>query len=131
MDLHPCPFCHLEKSRITLENECAVAFADAFPVAEGHTIVIPKRHVASLFGLPDDEQAAIWRLVAQVRGKLASELKPDGFNVGINDGPAAGQTVLHAHVHVIPRRSGDVNDPRGGVRWVVPARARYWVEEQP
>jgi len=67
--------------------------------------------------------------VALVRGRLMDELKPDGFNVGVNDGPAAGQTVLHAHVHVIPRRAGDVADPRGGVRWVVPAKAVYWVEE--
>ena len=78
----------------------------------------------------DDEQAAIWRLVAQVRGKLASERRPDGFNVGVNDAPAAGQTVPHAHVHVIPRRVGDVADPRGGVRWVLPGKARYWAEEQ-
>jgi diadenosine tetraphosphate (Ap4A) HIT family hydrolase len=125
-----CPFCHLEKFRITLENDCAVAIPDAFPVAEGHTLVIPKRHVASLFDLTDEEQAAIWRLVAQVRGQLASELQPDAFNVGVNDGPAAGQTVLHAHVHVIPRRAGDVADPRGGVRWVLPGKAKYWAEGQ-
>ena len=107
-----------------------MAFPDAFPVAAGHMLVVPKRHVASLFDLPDEDQAAIWRLVAQVRGKLASDLQPDGFNVGVNDGPAAGQTVLHAHVHVIPRRAGDVADPRGGVRWVIPAKAQYWIEEQ-
>jgi diadenosine tetraphosphate (Ap4A) HIT family hydrolase len=130
MDQHRCPFCHLEKSRIALENACAVAFPDAFPVAEGHMLVIAKRHVASLFDLSDEEQAALWRLVALVRGKLLSELQPDGFNVGVNDGPAAGQMVLHAHVHVIPRRAGDIVDPRGGVRWVVPAKAQYWVEEQ-
>jgi diadenosine tetraphosphate (Ap4A) HIT family hydrolase len=81
--------------------------------------------------LPEEERAAVWSLVARVRGKLVSELQPDGFNVGVNDGAAAGQTVPHAHVHVIPRRAGDVADPRGGVRWVVPAKARYWVEEQP
>jgi diadenosine tetraphosphate (Ap4A) HIT family hydrolase len=130
MDQHSCPFCHLEEFRIALENDCAVAFPDAFPVVEGHMLIAPKRHVASLFDLPDEEQAAIWRLVAQVRGKLASELRPDGFNVGVNDGLAAGQTVLHAHVHVIPRWAGDVADPRGGVRWVVPAKARYWAEEE-
>jgi diadenosine tetraphosphate (Ap4A) HIT family hydrolase len=130
MDQHHCPFCHLEPSRITLENDCAAAFPDAFPVAEGHTLVIPKRHVASLFDLPDAEQMAVWRLVAQVRSNLESALRPDGFNVGVNDGPAAGQTVLHAHVHVIPRRTGDVADPRGGVRWVLTAKARYWGEGQ-
>ena len=125
-----CPFCHLEKSRITLENDCAVAIPDAFPVAEGHMLVVPKRHVASLFNLPEEEQAALWRLVALVRGKLMDELRPDGFNVGVNDGPAAGQTVPHAHVHIIPRRAGDVPDPRGGVRWVVPGKAPYWAEER-
>lgn len=93
MDQSRCPFCHLEKSRITLENDCAAAFPDAFPVTEGHTLVVPKRHVTSLFDLPDDERATVWRLVALVRGKLASELQPDGFNVGVNDGSAAGQTV--------------------------------------
>jgi diadenosine tetraphosphate (Ap4A) HIT family hydrolase len=130
MDQQRCPFCHLEKSRITLESDCAVAFPDAYPVAEGHMLIVPKRHVVSLFDLSDEEQAALWRLVALVRGKLVVELQPDGFNVGVNDGPAAGQTVLHAHVHVIPRRTGDVADPRGGVRWVMPAKAPYWAEEQ-
>ena len=107
-----------------------MAFLDGFPVTPGHMLVVPKRHVASIFDLPDEEQAALWRLVAQVRGKLMSELQADGFNVGVNDGPAAGQTVMHAHVHVIPRRTGDVADPKGGIRWVVPAKGQYGVEEQ-
>ena len=126
MDQRDCPFCCLEKSRIRLESEYAVAFLDGFPVTTGHTLVIPKRHVASLFDLSEEELAAVWRLVAQVRVTLLAELKPDGFNVGLNDGPAAGQTVLHAHVHVIPRRRGDVADPRGGFQWVLPAKAAYW-----
>jgi diadenosine tetraphosphate (Ap4A) HIT family hydrolase len=128
MDQQHCPFCHLEQSQLTLEKDPAVAFPDAFPVVEGHMLVVPRRHVASLFDLPDEELASIWRLVAEVRGKLAMELTPDGFTIGVNDGPAAGQTVLHAHVHVIPRRAGDVADPRGGVSWVVPAKAPYWGE---
>ena len=123
------PFCQLEKPRLIIENESTASFPDAYPVTEGHVLVVPKRHVASLFDLSDEELAALWRLVALVRGKLALELQPDGFNVGVNDGVAAGQTVPHAHVHVIPRRAGDVPDPRGGVRWVVPGKARYWVEE--
>lgn len=118
MNQNCCPFCQ-GKSRIQVENEFAVALLDAFPVTEGHTLVIPNRHVASLFDLPDEEQVAVWRLVAQVRANLMAELNPDGFNVGLNDGQAAGQTVMHAHVHVIPRRQGDVADPRGGVRWVL------------
>ena len=123
---HDCPFCHLEKNRIYLESEFAIAFFDAFPISEGHTLVVPKRHVTSLFDLTEEEQAAVWMLVAQVRAKLMAELKPDGFNVGLNDGTAAGQTVMHAHVHIIPRRHSDVADPRGGVRWVVPDKAAYW-----
>lgn len=130
MDQPDCPFCRLETNRILLESEFAVAFSDGFPVAKGHTLVIPKRHVASLFELSGDEQAAVWALVAQVRAVLLAELRPDGFNVGLNDGPAAGQTVMHAHVHVIPRRHGDVADPRGGVRWVVPGKAAYWAGGQ-
>jgi diadenosine tetraphosphate (Ap4A) HIT family hydrolase len=130
MDQSRCPFCQGEGPRVTLENEAALAFPDAFPVAEGHTLVVPRRHVAGLFDLPGEELAALWRLVALVRRRLVGELRPDGFNVGVNDGPAAGQTVPHAHVHVIPRRTGDVADPRGGVRWVVPAKARYWAEGQ-
>lgn len=126
MDPHDCPFCHLEKSRIRLESEFAAAFLDGFPVAQGHTLVIPKRHVASLFDLPDEEQAAVWRLVARMRASLVAELQPDGFNVGLNDGTAAGQTVMHAHVHVIPRRLGDVADPMDGVRWIIPDKAAYW-----
>jgi diadenosine tetraphosphate (Ap4A) HIT family hydrolase len=127
MNQHHCAFCHMEKSRITLQTDFAVALPDRFPVAEGHMLVVAKRHVSSLFDLSEEEQAAIWRLVAQVRHKLVSEMKPDGFNVGVNDGPAAGQTVLHAHVHVIPRRAGDVADPKGGVRWIIPGKAQYWL----
>ena len=92
-----------------------MAFLDGFPITPAHTLVIPKRHVVSLFELPDNEQAAVWTLVAQVRAMLLAELLPDGFTVGLNDGTAAGQTVMHAHVHVIPRRQGDVPDPRGAV----------------
>jgi diadenosine tetraphosphate (Ap4A) HIT family hydrolase len=125
MGEYDCPFCRLEKHRIRLESEFAVAFPDRFPVTQGHTLVIPKRHVASLFDLPDEEQAAVWKLVALVRALLLAEFKLEGFNVGLNDGTAAGQTVSHAHVHVIPRRHGDVADPRGGVRWIIPHKAAY------
>jgi diadenosine tetraphosphate (Ap4A) HIT family hydrolase len=111
-----------------LESACGLAFFDGFPVAEGHTLVIPTRHVASFFELSEEEQAGVWRLVATVRAKLAAEFRPDGFNIGLNDGISAGQTVMHAHIHVIPRRNGDVADPRGGVRWVMPDKARYWGE---
>ena len=130
MDQQDCPFCHLEKSRIRMESEFAVALLDGFPVTQGHTLIVPKRHVASLFELSEEEQAAIWNLVAQVHVSLVAELRPDGFNVGLNDGTAAGQTVMHAHIHIIPRRKGDTADPRGGVRWIMPDKARYWDEGQ-
>src|SRR6516225_4218239 len=125
MEQGSCPFCCLEKSRILLESEVAFAFLDAFPVSDGHTLVVPKRHVASLFDLPEEEQAAVWKLMALVRERMMTDRKPDGFNIGVNDGAAAGQTVMHAHVHIIPRRRGDVVDPRGGVRWIIPSRAAY------
>ena len=130
MDQHDCPFCRLEKNRIRLESEFAVAFFDGFPVTTGHTLVIPKRHVASLFELNEREQAEVWKLIAEVRAMLVTELHPDGFNIGLNDGTSAGQTVMHAHVHVIPRQHGDVADPRGGVRWIIPDKAAYWTGGQ-
>jgi diadenosine tetraphosphate (Ap4A) HIT family hydrolase len=121
-----CPFCHLPPGRLFHSSTHARAVADAYPVADGHTLVIPTRHVTSLFDLPADELADVWWLVGEVRAALAASHEVDGFTIGVNDGEAAGQTVGHAHVHVIPRRAGDVEDPRGGVRWVVPDRAAYW-----
>jgi diadenosine tetraphosphate (Ap4A) HIT family hydrolase len=128
MSIDGCPFCSLPKERIWLESDAGIAFRDGYPVAEGHSLIIPRRHVASVFDLDDKEYADLWRMVSQVRDELAKEFKPDGFNVGINEGEAAGQTVAHAHIHVIPRRTGDVEDPRGGVRWVVPEKADYWTK---
>ncbi len=122
----PCPFCCLAEDRIWLETPTTFAFLDGFPVSEGHALVIPRRHVASLFDLPADEQASLWAEVARVRALLLAKHHPDGFNIGVNDGTAAGQTVPHAHIHVIPRYTGDLPDPRGGVRWVIPAKAKYW-----
>ena len=121
-----CPFCHLPESRVWLTSATSLAFLDGYPVAEGHALVIPRRHVASLFDLPPEEFADAWTLVARVRKELIERFHPDSFNVGINDGPAAGQTVPHAHIHVIPRKNGDVTDPRGGIRWVIPGKANYW-----
>lgn len=123
-----CPFCRIESSRVIAANVVAVALRDAFPVADGHTLVVPRQHVASVFDLSDFDQSQVWRLVAQVRSDLAEQFSPDGFNIGINDGKAAGQTVPHAHIHVIPRHHGDVPDPCGGIRWIIPERAAYWEE---
>jgi diadenosine tetraphosphate (Ap4A) HIT family hydrolase len=110
--LNPCPFCAIQNDRTLLESEHGVAVVDAFPVAEGHTLVVPWRHVSSIYELSTDEQIGIWKLVGRVREQLRTRLAPDGFNIGFNDGVAAGQTVMHAHVHIIPRWNGDVPDPR-------------------
>lgn len=103
-----------------------MAIRDGFPVSPGHTLVIPRRHVASLAELTADEAGAIWSLLAEARSGLDAEFRPDGYNVGVNDGRAAGQTVMHLHVHLIPRYEGDRADPRGGVRWIFPDKADYW-----
>ena len=121
-----CSFCSIDVRRELISNEHAVAFADAFPVTEGHTLVVPRKHVASIYELCADAQSAVWDIVADARERLLEQLKPDGFNIGVNDGLAAGQTVMHAHVHIIPRRKGDVPDPRGGVRWIISEKANYW-----
>jgi len=123
---HKCTFCDRALDNVLMSNEAAVAFRDTFPVTDGHTLVVPRRHVASIFELTAGEFAGIWQLVCDLRARLSSEFKPDGFTVGVNDGQAAGQTIAHAHIHVIPRRHGDVPDPRGGVRWIIPEKAAYW-----
>jgi diadenosine tetraphosphate (Ap4A) HIT family hydrolase len=124
--LEPCPFCAISPDRVSVETEHALAFRDGYLVARGHTLVVPRRHVASIFDLDPAKLAAVWDLVAHVRAQLLDELHPNGFTIGLNDGVAAGQTVMHAHIHVIPRWNADVPDPRGGVRWVIPAKAAYW-----
>lgn len=122
----PCPFCTIADADVLLANEHAVAFYDAFPISLGHSLVIPKLHVGSIFELPVEVQAAMWSLVSEVRLLLVEAHRPTSFNMGVNDGPVAGQTVPHAHVHLIPRYEGDVADPRGGIRWIIPAKADYW-----
>jgi diadenosine tetraphosphate (Ap4A) HIT family hydrolase len=121
-----CPFCDFEPSRIVTASKSAIAFKDAFPLTEGHTLVVPRQHVESIYALPAEEHADLWAFVAEVRHFLIAELGVNAFNVGVNDGTAAGQTIEHAHIHVIPRRPGDVDDPRGGIRYIIPDKARYW-----
>jgi diadenosine tetraphosphate (Ap4A) HIT family hydrolase len=121
-----CPFCSLPASRIVHFNELALVIRDGFPVSRGHTLVIPRRHVGSFFELTGAERASVFALVEVARAALESELHPDGYNIGINEGAAAGQTVPHLHVHLIPRFAGDQPDPRGGIRWIFPDRADYW-----
>jgi len=109
-----------------MESKDSLAILDGFPLTDGHTLVIPKRHVLSVFELPQQQLNDLAAVVAKVRQVLKAKYQPDGFNVGVNDGLAAGQTIAHAHVHVIPRRKGDVPDPRGGIRWIIPQKAKYW-----
>jgi len=111
---------------VLASNALALAIPDGYPLSKGHVLVIPRRHIADLFDLEAEEQAAVWVLVAGVREVVQRSHRPAGFNIGVNVGAAAGQTVAHVHVHVIPRYLGDVPDPRGGVRWVLPDRADYW-----
>lgn len=123
-----CPFCDVPKDSVVAESRHAFAIRDRYPVSRGHTLVIPTAHAKTLFDRSHDAQADLWRLVAKVKDELRSEFSPDGFNIGINEGRVDGQTVEHAHVHLIPRFAGDVADPRGGMRWVLPGRAAYWNE---
>ncbi len=121
-----CPFCAMMAGKVWMQNEYAYAVLDANPVGLGHTLVVPQRHVASVFDIPTKELKALWGLACEVRQKLQDSHHPDGFNIGVNDGLAAGQLLAHAHIHIIPRHRGDSPDPRGGVRWVLPKQARYW-----
>lgn len=122
---NPCPFCNLKESDALLSSELAVAFFDGYPVNPGHVLVIPRRHEANFFDLTEEERIDIFRLVDKVRELIAERYTPDGFNVGVNVGAAAGQTIFHAHVHLIPRYKGDVPQPRGGVRGVIPEKQQY------
>ena len=123
----PCIFCdRISSGGLLAENDLAVAFFDAFPISPGHCLVVPRRHESDFLALTPGEHAAVWALVTSVRARIEAERRPDGYNIGVNVGDAAGQTVAHAHLHVIPRYHGDVVDARGGIRWIIPARAAYW-----
>lgn len=126
-----CPFCNLDKSRVVLDNTHAIAIYDGFPVSPGHCLIVPKRHIASFFEATREEQLALLDLLAEMQEILVKERSnPDGFNIGINVGKAAGQTVMHLHIHLIPRYAGDQPDPRGGVRWIFPEKADYWTNRK-
>lgn len=120
-----CIFCEYKKDEYIAENELAFAIYDKFPVNKGHALIIPKRHFESFFEATEEEIKAIYSLLHQVRKTIDKELKPEGYNVGVNVGYHAGQTVMHLHVHLIPRYIGDVENPRGGVRNIKEALIRY------
>ncbi len=127
----PCPFCSPAPGALIAESDRSRALSDAYPVAPGHALVVPKRHVARTFELTDEEWADLWALARRVREMVPELLGSDAINIGVNDGAAAGQTVPHVHVHLIPRRQGDVADARGGIRRVIPKRADYWSARGP
>ncbi len=121
-----CVFCEkITKGEALFEDNLWVALEDGFPVSKGHTLIVPKRHVANFFDLTQDEFSSLHAMLERVKERLDSLYKPDGYNVGVNVGQAAGQSVFHVHVHVIPRYQGDVTNPRGGVRGVIPSRQNY------
>ncbi len=118
-----CPFC--ASNKYILSNDLAYARYDKYPVNDGHLLIIPFRHVSDFFDLTKDERNAMFELVDEAKILLDKKYKPDGYNIGINVGEAAGQTVWHVHVHVIPRYKDDMEDPRGGVRGVIPGKQKY------
>ena len=124
--MNVCPFCTLPPERILLTSAHGLIIRDGYPISPGHTLVIPRRHVDSFFNLTADELVDLLGLLDQAKAGIEKEFKPATYNIGINDGPAAGQTVPHLHIHLIPRYTGDVPDARGGVRWIIPEKADYW-----
>lgn len=121
-----CPFCAPQPVRIFYKSELVLGIWDGFPVSPGHALLVPKRHAATWFEVTAQEQGALFAGLEAARTEIERSFEPDGYNMGINMGAAAGQTVPHLHVHLIPRYEGDHSDPRGGVRWVLPEHADYW-----
>ena len=127
-DRDSCPFCSLDTEHLLEFDEHAMAFRDGYPVTELHTLIIPKRHMATYFELSEDERKSIHTLLESQRAKIiAEDSSVGGFNIGWNCGEAAGQTIFHAHVHLIPRRQGDVENHRGGVRHLIPGKGHYQI----
>jgi diadenosine tetraphosphate (Ap4A) HIT family hydrolase len=123
---NPCLFCNIKESGLAKENNLAYASYDTYPVTEGHCLIIPKRHVKDYFDLSNEEIIACNDLIKEIKNEI---IKKDnsvkGFNVGSNAGKISGQSILHCHIHLIPRRPGDVENPQGGVRSVIPSKQHY------
>ena len=123
---NPCLFCNSKKSGLAAENELAYASYDTYPVSVFHCLIIPKRHVKDYFDLNDDEVIACNNLIKQIKEEiLLKDPSIKGFNIGTNAGTVSGQSILHCHIHLIPRREGDVENPQGGVRSVIPLKQHY------
>ena len=123
---NPCLFCNIKESGFAIENELAYAGYDSYPVSEMHCLIIPKRHVKDYFDLTDEEVVACNKLIVGIKKEI--EIKDPtvkGFNIGTNSGKIAGQSIMHCHIHLIPRREGDVENPQGGVRSVIPKKQHY------
>jgi ATP adenylyltransferase len=125
--MEDCVFCNIKKTKkFIIENKWAFAVKDSYPVTKGHTLIISKRHESDFFNLPEEEKTEALKLVVKMKERLLlKDDNIDGFNIGINIGRAAGQTVPHVHIHIIPRRRGDCKDPTGGVRGVIPEKQAY------
>lgn len=124
-----CPFCAIAEERVVEAVDDAFAVLDAFPVSPGHTLIVVRRHVADIFELYKEEVAAVVRLIESARRRIDGEFQPVGYNIGVNIGRAAGQTIAHARFHVIPRYLGDTPDPTGGVRNVIHGKGRYMMND--
>ena len=126
MNSTSCIFCELGKDRIVISNELALGFRDNFPVTPLHTLIIPKRHIKDYFELTQDEFIACNEIIKQLKEDLTKKDPTiEGFNIGMNSGEVAGQTIFHCHIHLIPRRKGDVENPRGGIRHIIPGKGFY------
>ena len=123
-----CIFCNLPDERIVFESDYWLVVNDGYPVSPGHTLLIPKRHIEDYFDTNMEEYIELKTVIDLTKSRLDSEFNPTGYNIGVNCGEDAGQTVFHLHIHIIPRYKGDLKDPRGGVRWVIPEKADYWTE---
>lgn len=123
---NPCLFCNTSKKEIIFENDLAFVTFDSYPVSQFHSLIIPKRHIQNYFDLTNDELLACHGLLLKIKNKINSDDNTvGGFNIGANSERIAGQSILHCHIHLIPRREGDVDNPQGGVRSVIPSRQHY------
>ena len=120
-----CIFCNPHDGRVVLSNEHGYLRFDSYPVNEGHMLIVPHRHFDSYFDCTADERKSLWLLVEDGKRLVDGKHQPDGYNIGINVGPAAGQSVMHLHIHLIPRYRGDMENPKGGVRGVIPEKQKY------
>jgi len=120
-----CDYSNAERNHILVENDLAYARWDNYAVSKGHAEIVPKRHVESFFDLTDDELSSVYQLAKEAKAQIASLFSPDAYNIGVNDGEAAGRTIHHLHIHIIPRYTGDVENPRGGVRHIIPGKGNY------